>query len=122
MIKCAISHLKGPGTINALSSAIKSGNSIEILLDASERRVSQKFLSFLKQKQINYYQPLLPDNCLMHNKFILYEDDYQSSVMFGSYNWSTRSKFLNHELIAHTTNNNVIAAFKQRWQEIITNN
>lgn len=121
-IKCAISHLKGPGIRRSLLKALQLGKNVEILIDSTERRVAKEYLSFLEQHRIKYYQPKTAANCLMHNKFILYDSLNESSVMFGSYNWSARSRYLNHEIIATTRENNIISAFKSRWNEITTNN
>lgn len=121
-IKCAISHLKGPGIRRSLVKALQLGKDVEILLDSTERRVPQEYLSFLKQHGIKYYQPNTPLNCLMHNKFILYDSPDESCVMFGSYNWSARSRYLNHEIVATTREKNIVSAFKSRWNEITANN
>jgi phosphatidylserine/phosphatidylglycerophosphate/cardiolipin synthase-like enzyme len=119
-IKCAISHLKGPGTLTPLKTAIKAGKEIELLLESSQRRVPNKHLAFLKRHQIKYHQPKLEKYCLMHNKFILYQSDQEHCVMFGSFNWSTRSRLLNHEVIVCSHDKEVVAAFEQRWKQMIT--
>jgi len=119
-IKCAISHLKGPGILTPLKIAIKSGKEIELLLESSRRRVPNKHLTFLDKHQIKYYQPRLKEHCLMHNKFILYQSDQEHCVMFGSFNWSARSRILNHEVIACCYDKEVISAFELRWNQMIT--
>ena len=118
ILRCAISHLKGPGILGALTNALKLGKRIEILLEPSERRVSKSYLSFLEHNQIPCYRPELPKNCLMHNKFILYKTDKEQRIIFGSFNWSARSRYLNHEIIASTVNNNIFSAFQERWQQM----
>ena len=122
VVKCAISHLKGPGIRRTLLNALRSGKEIEILLDSTQRRVSREHLSFLEQNNIRYYQPTLPPNCLMHNKFILCESENEASVTFGSYNWSARSRYLNHEIIASTSDGSIVSRFKQRWEKIVSAN
>ncbi len=119
-IKCAISHLKGPSILKPLKIAIKSGKKIELLLNSSQRRVPSKHLTFLDKYQIKYYQPKLEEHCLMHNKFILYQSDQEHCVMFGSFNWSTRSRILNHEVIARCYDKEIISTFEQRWNQMIT--
>ena len=119
-VKCAISHLKGPGILNPIKTALKTGKKIELILESSHRRVAKKHLAFLDKHQIKYYQPTLENDCLMHNKFILYQSDQQHCVMFGSFNWSARSRLLNHEVIACSYDKQIIAAFEQRWHQIIT--
>jgi phosphatidylserine/phosphatidylglycerophosphate/cardiolipin synthase-like enzyme len=119
-VKCAISHLKGPGILNPLKIALNTGKKIELLLESSQRRVPKKYLDFLNKHQIKYYQPKLEKHCLMHNKFILYQSDQEYCVMFGSFNWSARSRLLNHEIIACSHDKEIIGAFEQRWNQIIT--
>jgi len=118
-VKCAISHLKGPGILKPLKIAIKTGKKIELLLESSQRRVPIKHLAFLDKHNIKYYQPVLEKHCLMHSKFILYQSDQEHCVMFGSFNWSARSRLLNHEIIACAHNQEIIAAFEQRWHQMI---
>lgn len=119
-IKCAISHLKGPIVKSILSKASKRHN-IELLLEKSERRVPQASLDFLHKHKITTHQPTLPDNCLMHNKFILHDNGDEKKVMFGSFNWSTRSRLLNHEIIMTTTNQKIYNDFYARWVKMTNN-
>ncbi len=39
--------------------------------------------------------------------------------MFGSFNWSARSRLLNHEVIASTHNKDIVAAFEKRWDQMV---
>ena len=119
-IKCAISHLKGPGIKKTLAKANKK-HKIELLIETSKRRVPQAVLDFLQKHEITTYQPTLPEHCLMHNKFILYDNGDEKKVMFGSFNWSARSKMLNHEIILSTTNQQVYTSFEERWKAITKN-
>lgn len=119
-ILCAISHLKGPNIIKPLINASKAGKQIELILDSSKRRVPQKLLTLLERHHIKYRQ-LRPNHqhCLMHNKFIIYQSDSTHCVLFGSFNWSMRSWWLNHEIIVTTHNKGVISDFEARWQEML---
>ena len=118
-VKCAISHLKGPGILNPLIHARKKGKHIKLLLDSTARRVSQKQLKSLDKYNILYHQIPMQDQALMHNKFIIYKSEKSNCVMFGSFNWSRRSWWLNHEIIACSYDKNIIAAFEQRWNQMI---
>ena len=121
-IKCAISHFKGLGILKPLKSALKNNKKIELLLESSQRRTSSEHLQFLDQHNIKYYQPKLSNHCLMHNKFILYKSGQEHCVMFGSFNWSARSRLLNHEIIACTHNKDIVAAFENRWDQMAAAN
>ncbi len=119
-VKCAISHLKGPGMMRTLTKALKRSKNIEILLDSTNRRVSKDYLSFLRSNQIKFHQPNMPEHCLMHNKFILSQSKDVQEVLFGSFNWSTRSRYLNHEIVVSTTDAHVVKAFSDRWNQIMS--
>ncbi len=121
-IKCAISHLKGPGIKRLLTAALRSGKNLEVLLESTERRVPRQILSFFDKNKIPYHQPKLPVNCLMHNKYILYKSARESKVTFGSYNWSTRSRYLNHEIIVTTDKQDIVAHFDSRWNRVVSIN
>jgi phosphatidylserine/phosphatidylglycerophosphate/cardiolipin synthase-like enzyme len=56
------------------------------------------------------------DGLPMHNKFILAEKDDRQWVIFGSFNWTTRSYWLNHEVGAISTNHELFNAFAGRWE------
>lgn len=118
-VKCAISHLKGPGVLKLLGAAKKHGKNIELLLESSKRRIPEKNLLILDKHGIKYYQTKNTDNALMHNKFIIYESRKASFVMFGSFNWSVRSRWLNHEIIACSSDEKIVNAFKSRWKQIV---
>jgi len=118
-IKCAISHLKGPGIHRPLTRAIKSGKSVEVILGSTKRRVSQNKLAYLEKHKIRYHQINTDNHALMHNKFIIYKSDMEHCVLFGSFNWSRRSWWLNHEILACSRNKEIVAGFEQRWNELI---
>lgn len=119
-IKCAISHLKGPGIERPLIKAIKNGKNVEVILDSTKRRVSQNKLTYLERHKIKCHQIKTDNHALMHNKFIIYKSDMEHCVLFGSFNWSRRSWWLNHEILACSRNEDIITGFEQRWNEIIS--
>ena len=119
-IKCAISHLKGPNILRPLINASKRGKRVELILDSTHRRISNKQLTQLDQHKIKYLQLTSDKNTLMHNKFIIYKSANEHCVLFGSFNWSKRSWWLNHEIIVGTRNKEIVSAFEARWQEMLT--
>ena len=118
-IRCAISHLKGPAIARPLLAAARHGNHVEIILGQSKRRVSGRQLSLLDKHEIKYHQLDNGSNLLMHNKFIICQSPGEHGVLFGSFNWSMRSWWLNHEILVYTKDNNIVNAFEQRWQEML---
>ena len=120
-IKCAISHLKGPGTLKAFKSAVRQKAEIDILLETSQRRTDNSKLNSINNAHINLHQLHLPQDCLMHNKFIIYQSAGLQCVMLGSFNWSSRSRLLNYEIIATTRSHAIIDAFESRWNQLVAN-
>lgn len=118
-ILCAISHLKGPNIIKPLIKASERGKQIELILDSTQRRVPKKLLDQLELHNIKYKQLNSDQHCLMHNKFIIYKSNETHCVLFGSFNWSIRSWWLNHEIIVTTQDRNIISSFENRWQEML---
>jgi phosphatidylserine/phosphatidylglycerophosphate/cardiolipin synthase-like enzyme len=54
----------------------------------------------------------------MHDKFVLLSKGEQCWVMFGSFNWTTRSWYLNHEIGAISAEKSLCDRFHARWQEL----
>ena len=55
----------------------------------------------------------------MHNKFILVEKNDHRWVIFGSFNWTARSYWLNYEIGAISTNARLFEAFAKRWEVLV---
>ncbi len=121
-ILCAISHLKGPNIIQPLIKASQSGKQIELILDATQRRVAPKLLTQCEKYHIKYTQLKANDDALMHNKFIIYKSDTVDCVLFGSFNWSQRSWWLNHEVIITSFDPHIVSSFETRWQQMLALN
>ena len=52
----------------------------------------------------------------MHHKFALLEAGGERLVCFGSWNWTARSSYLNHEISAMSNDACLYNQFDQRWQ------
>ena len=55
----------------------------------------------------------------MHNKFMLLESATETSVLFGSFNLTRTSRWLNHEVLMRSGNLELVAAFSRRWHEML---
>lgn len=53
----------------------------------------------------------------MHNKFLLAEDGTSRSVAFGSFNWTTRSFWLNREICVISRDPELFRTFEERWEK-----
>jgi phosphatidylserine/phosphatidylglycerophosphate/cardiolipin synthase-like enzyme len=52
----------------------------------------------------------------MHLKFVLVEDGDQVFTIFGSFNWTRPSFWLNHEIAVISSNPGLFRAFATRWE------
>ena len=52
----------------------------------------------------------------MHHKFVLVEQNNRRWVVFGSYNWSTLSFWINQEICAISSQPQLFEAFAERWE------
>ncbi|MBW2144362.1 MAG: hypothetical protein JRG75_08200, partial [Deltaproteobacteria bacterium] len=82
------------------------------------RRVPIEVEQSLRQAGIPFRRITHPSRLPMHNKFVLAEKGRQRWVIFGSFNWTMRSYWLNHEIGVISTNVRLFEAFARRWEII----
>jgi phosphatidylserine/phosphatidylglycerophosphate/cardiolipin synthase-like enzyme len=115
-IRIAASHLRGRSTVNVITGLARRGVFLKILAEPTLRRVPAKVEQHLTSAGIAFRRVSLPGNMPMHNKFVLAEKNSQRWVVFGSYNWTTRSYWLNHEICAISADPELFNGFAQRWE------
>ncbi len=114
-VRVAASHLNGPASIKTLVRLARRGAAIEILADSTLRRVSLEAERRLVAAGIKFRRLTNPEGLLMHNKFVLVEQNDQRWIVFGSYNWSTMSYWINQEICAISSQPQLFEAFAARW-------
>lgn len=117
-IRIAASHLNGISSINTLSKLARRGASVEILAESTLRRVSLKAERLLIEAGAAFRRVTHPDNLPMHNKFMLVEQNQQRWIVFGSYNWSTKSFWINQEICVISRDAQLFKTFADRWEVI----
>ena len=117
-IRAAASHMKGNSIANALLGLSRSGAKLEIIASASERRVPTAIERKFYSSGIAFRRVGQKDGLPMHNKFVLVEKNGQRWTVFGSFNWTTRSYWLNHEIGAISTNLRLWETFAERWEAL----
>jgi len=115
-LRMAASHLKGGVVVNAIIRMARQGIEIEILAEPTLRRVPEKVEQQLIHAGIPIRRVTHPGHLPMHNKFVLAEKNGRRWVIFGSFNWTTRSYWLNHEVGAISANGRLFDAFAGRWE------
>lgn len=114
-IRIAASHIKGAPVVKAIIRLAQGGAAVEILAEPTLRRVPVETERILAQAGIRFRRITHPEHLPMHNKFVLAEKGGQRWVIFGSFNWTIRSYWLNHEIGAISANDQLYDAFAQRW-------
>jgi phosphatidylserine/phosphatidylglycerophosphate/cardiolipin synthase-like enzyme len=115
-VRMAASHIKGKSMAKALIDLARMGAKIEILTDSALRRIPAEIENMFAKAGIPFRRVTHDEGLPMHNKFVLAEKNNQRWVIFGSFNWTTRSYWLNHEIGAISTNRQLFDAFAERWE------
>ncbi len=121
-IRLAASHLRGQGVLRRLVGLARSGYKIEIIAGATERRVPESAVRILTAAGIRIDRVGAADGLPMHDKFVLLRRGKEHWVSFGSFNWTMRSWYFNHEIGAISSAASLYAAFDNRWQELKADN
>lgn len=117
-LRVAASHLKGPGIITPLLGLARRGAQVELLTATSVRRVSARAERLLRRAGVSVCRMPEADNLPMHLKFLLVERGRRRWSVFGSYNWTFRARWLNHEIAVISRDSALFDAFLQRWDQL----
>jgi len=117
-IRIVASHIKGTPVVKSIIRLAQNGAIVEILAEPTLRRVPVAAEQRLTQAGIPFRRITHPERLPMHNKFVLAEKSGQRWVIFGSFNLTMRSYWLNYEIGAISTNDQLIDAFAERWENL----
>jgi phosphatidylserine/phosphatidylglycerophosphate/cardiolipin synthase-like enzyme len=115
-LRLAASHISGLSSRRALCTLAARGVGVEVLAEATRRRVPPKTQRALQAAGISFRRvtsdPWLP----MHDKFALVETGRERWVIFGSFNWSEPSRRFNREIGVIACDARLFDTLAQRWQ------
>ncbi len=114
-VRVASSHIKGPGVTRDFIGLNSRGASVDILAESTRRRVPPSIASRLVDAGIRLRRYKHPEGLPMHNKFVLVEAGDQHWTVFGSCNWTSRSRWLNHEIGVISSDPTLFQMFSQCW-------
>ena len=117
-IRGALSHLKKGPLTKAMVAAVRRGASIDLLVHDTERRVRSKLLDKLRAAGIRVRRVFNADSLPMHAKFLLIGSGNRKSAWLGSYNFNSKSRLVNAELLLRTADEVVIDALSRRFAQI----
>jgi phosphatidylserine/phosphatidylglycerophosphate/cardiolipin synthase-like enzyme len=118
-IRIATSHFRDGSIARLLASLAGKGAKVEILAHDTLRRVPQRLERTLRSAGIDFTRYSHPEGLPMHNKFMLLEGRAKRSVLFGSFNLTRTSRWLNHEILLHSYDPDLFFAFAGRWDEMM---
>jgi len=117
-VRIAASHLSGAASVRVLTALAERGAQIEILAGATERRVPPGVEEQLRSAGVSFERLVHSEGFPMHAKFALIDGRDDHCVIFGSFNWTQRSRHLNREIAAIATDRELFRAFSDHWDSI----
>ncbi|WP_205412278.1 phospholipase D-like domain-containing protein [Sphingomonas crusticola] len=114
-LRIAASHLRDGGVAATLVMLAAAGVHVELLTEATERRVPPRIEQQLVASGVAFMRYRHPDELPMHNKFVLAESPEGRWSAFGSFNLTRTSRWLNSELLMVSEDDHVFDAFAGRW-------
>ncbi len=118
--RIAASHIKGKYVINMLLDLARKGCKVEILAEATRRRVPYDIETAFIKAGIKIRRIGMDTGLPMHDKFMLISCNGSKWVTFGSFNWTSKSMLRNQEIGVITSSKEIYSVFDKRWQELIT--
>jgi hypothetical protein len=115
-IRVAASHLNGRNSTKTMLALARRGAALEILAEPTLRRVPLDVERRLASAGIAFRRVMHSECLPMHHKFVLVEQQNRRWVVFGSYNWSTLSFWVNQEICVISTDAKLFNAFANRWE------
>jgi len=117
-VRAAISHLKKGPLTWALAQAARRGVSIDLLVHDTERRVSPAAFTLLDRAGVRIRRVAHPGDLPMHAKFLLVDRGRGATGWLGSYNFNTRSRRENAEVLLGTTDRATVQSLEARFRQI----
>jgi len=114
-VRVVASHIRTESAVDVMIGLAKRGVALEIFAESTLRRVTPKVERRLTSAGIRFRRIKIRDRLPMHLKFVLVEDGNQAWSIFGSFNWTRPSFWLNHEIAAISSDRMLFKAFALRW-------
>lgn len=115
-VRIAASHIRNPGSARCLERLAQRGAQVEVIAEHTERRVPPRMERRLQAAGVAFARRGAAARVPMHLKFVLAEDRAGRHAVFGSFNWTLPSYWLNHEVAVVTRDTAVYEALDRRWR------
>ncbi|SEL35710.1 phospholipase D-like domain-containing protein [Nitrosovibrio tenuis] len=114
-VRVVASHIRTEAAVDVMIGLARRGVALEIFAESTLRRVTPKVERRLATVGIRFRRIRNPEHLPMHLKFVLIEDSDRAWSIFGSFNWTKPSFWLNHEIAAISSDPAIFQAFAGRW-------
>lgn len=119
-VRIAASHISNSQSVACLERLAARGANVEIVAEHTHRRIPKRVERRLTSADIAFARLGADANVPMHLKFVLAEGPQGRHAVFGSFNWTLQSYWLNHEVAVITQDDSVFEALDHRWQLLRT--
>ncbi|SFU45993.1 Phosphatidylserine/phosphatidylglycerophosphate/cardiolipin synthase [Nitrosomonas eutropha] len=117
-VRIAASHIRMGRTVDIMARLARQGVDLEILAESTLRRVTPQVERQLASAGIRFKRIQHSEFLPMHLKFVLVEDSNHAWSIFGSFNWTRPSFWLNHEIAAISSNPVIFESFARCWDKL----
>lgn len=114
-VRIAASHIRMESAVDIMTRLARRGVDLEILAESTLRRVTPKVEQRLANAGIRFRRIRPSGSLPMHLKFVLIEEGDRVWSIFGSFNWTKPSFWLNHEIAAISSNPVIFDSFARCW-------
>ena len=114
-VRIAASHIRMENAVDIMTNLARRGVDLEILAESTLRRVTPKVEQRLADAGIRFRRIRPAGSLPMHLKFVLIEDNNRVWSIFGSFNWTKPSFWLNHEIAAISSNPVIFESLARCW-------
>jgi len=116
-LRLTASHLSGRSAPAALAAAAARGAEIDVIAEATERRVPGTVALALSEAGVRIRKLRMP-GVPMHLKLLLAEGPDATAVAFGSFNWTENSIRHNRELVVVAWDPALFSSFAARFERL----
>lgn len=117
-IRGAISHMKAGFLTKALADAARRGVKVRLIVHDTERRVPESIIVELAAAGVQIARYRHPEALPLHAKFLVFDAPSGRRALFGSFNYNTRSRWVNNEVLAESRAAAIVDALDARFAEI----
>lgn len=117
-VQAAISHMDEGPFARQLAEAAERGAEVDLVVHDTTRRVPRGVVRELDRAGVNIQRYCNAQGLPMHAKFVLIDDGGHRSAWFGSFNYTVTSRYLNQEVLARSTNAQVVNDLEARFRTL----